>query len=87
VVGMRCLKDGYAKSAIPQPPYTQGSNDAGGFYQTDLLYQVSGTLPVLVEFPQGWQNVPDNHLAILDIGLAVLDEMCIFGQRYKFRPL
>jgi hypothetical protein len=32
------------------------------------------------------QNVPDSHSDILDIGLTVLEEVCAFGARYRFRP-
>jgi hypothetical protein len=88
LAGMRCYRDGLAKCGFPMSPYTAGSIDGGGaFYQTDLVYQVSGALPLLIEFPSGHGGVPDSHLGILDIGLAGIDELCAFGGRYPFRPL
>jgi hypothetical protein len=86
-VVMRCLHDGFTKGGLPQTPYTAGSLDgSGSFYQSDLVYQTCGALPLVIEFPAGWQGYPDNHLALLDIGLGVLDELCAFGARYQFRP-
>ena len=83
VVGMRCHKDGFAKSRMP----SRTTSYAGDiFYQSDAVYHACGALPVLVEFPCGWQNLPDNHRDILDIGLAVLDEIALFGAAYRFRP-
>jgi hypothetical protein len=83
VVGMRRHKAGLAKSRMPARP-TSYAGDI--FYQADAVHHACGALPVLVEFPQGWENLPDNHRDILDIGLAVLDEIAIFGGRYRFRP-
>jgi hypothetical protein len=83
VVGMRCRRAGFAKFGIPQ----SATSYAGEmFYQTDAVHHACGALPVMVEFPEGWQNLPDNHKDILDIGLAVIDEVCAFGNRYRFRP-
>ena len=82
-VGMRCYKDGFPKHAIPRRPDSYAGEV---FYQSDALYHACGALPFIVEFPCGWQNLPDSHLGILDIGLAVLDEVAIFGAAYRFRP-
>ncbi|HUT33231.1 MAG TPA: M14 family zinc carboxypeptidase [Planctomycetota bacterium] len=83
VVGMRCHKEGFAKSRMPN----RLASYAGDiFYQTDAVYHACGALPVLIEFPCGWQNLPDSHRGILDIGLAVLDEIALFGSAYRFRP-
>jgi len=82
VVGMRCLREGFVKDNIVSRPASYAGEV---FYQGDALYHACGTLPVLIEFPQGWQGVPDNHRDILDIGLAVLDEVAVFGDRYRFR--
>lgn len=79
-VGMRCTRDGLRKSAIQGPSYSHE------WYQSDALYHASGALPLVVEFPMGWQNVPDTHDEILDIGLTVLEEIAAFGSRYRFRP-
>ena len=82
-VGMRCLRAGLAKSGIAQ----RSTSYAGDiFYQGDAVYHACGALPVLIEFPCGWENVPDNHRSILDIGLAVLEEVAVFGAHYRFRP-
>jgi len=43
-------------------------------------------LPMLVEFPCGYQNLPDNLDEILDIGMYVLEEIVAFGADYRFRP-
>ena len=83
VVGMRCARDGFPKFAIPA---NAGSLIGGEFYQSDAIYHVCGALPLLIEFPWGYQNLPDNHDQILDIGLAVIDEVSRFGARYRFRP-
>jgi hypothetical protein len=40
----------------------------------------------LVEFPCGYQNVPDTPEEILDIGLFALEEVVQFGTAYGFRP-
>jgi hypothetical protein len=82
-VGVRCHKAGFAKSDVPAAPRSYAGEL---FYQTDAVYHAAGALPLLVEFPCGWENVPDNHRDILDIGLAVLDEIAAFGGRYRFRP-
>ena len=68
---------------IPQAPKSYAGDQ---FYQTDAIYHACGVLPLLVEFPCGYQNFPDNHGDILDIGLTVLDEISAFGNRYRFRP-
>ena len=83
LVGMRCAREGFPKFAIPQLPDGYAGPQ---FYQGDGIYHACGALPVLIEFPCGWQNLPNNHGAILDIGLAVLDEISAFGGRYRFRP-
>ena len=83
VVGMRCHREGLVKSHVPG----RATSYAGEmFYQGDAVYHACGALPVLIEFPQGWQNVPDHHRDILDVGLAVLDEIAVYGARYRFRP-
>lgn len=83
VVGMRCAREGFPKFRIPGSPHSYAGPQ---FYQTDALYHASGALPLLIEFPCGYQNNPDNHDTILDIGLAVLDEVCAFGECYRLRP-
>jgi len=83
VVGARCRRDGLAKSQVPTGTETYAGQV---FYQSDLMYHCCGALPLLVEFPWGYQNVPDNHGEILDIGLAVLEEIVAFGTAYGFRP-
>jgi len=83
VVGMRCAREGFAKTRIPQSPHSYAGEQ---YYQSDGVYHASGALPIVVEFPCGWQSVPPTHRDILDIGLAVLDEISIFGNRYRFRP-
>lgn len=82
VVGMRCSRDGHAKRGIPLRP---GYNEYQ-YYQSDGIYHASGALPVVIEFPCGWQNLPDNCDDILDIGLSVLDEISQFGTFYPFLP-
>lgn len=83
VVGMRCAREGFKKYAMPRSPTTYAGDQ---YYQSDGVYHACGALPVVVEFPCGWQNVPGTHQGILDIGLAVLDEISRFGNRYRFRP-
>ena len=82
-VGMRCAREGLPKYAVPQSP---GPLVGGEFYQSDAVYHACGALPLLIEFPWGYQNLPDNHDTILDIGLAVIDEVVRFGAHYGFRP-
>jgi hypothetical protein len=82
-VSMGCLRRGLRKTGGPLGP----NFAAGGeFYQSDAVYHVSGALPILIEFPFGYENVPDNHSEILDIGLAVLEDVVTFGNRYRYRP-
>jgi hypothetical protein len=82
-VGNRCARDGLKKYRIPKSPKTYAGDQ---FYQSDAIYHACGALPLVVEFPCGWQNVPDNHAEILDISLTVLEEIAAFGNRYRFRP-
>ena len=84
VVGMRCARESYVKFRVPKAP-TSYAGDV--FYQSDALYHACGALPLTIEFPCGWQNLPDNFSDILDVGLTVLGEVCAFGARYRFRPL
>ncbi|MBN1675066.1 MAG: hypothetical protein JXR37_28755 [Kiritimatiellae bacterium] len=83
LVGMRCRRAGLAKSGIVQRPGPYSGETWG---QEAMAYHACGALPLLVEFPQGWKNVPDTHQGILDIGLHAIDEICAFGNRYRFRP-
>ena len=83
VVGLRCARNGFFKSRVPQSPKSYAGEQ---FYQTDAIYHACGALPLLVEFPCGWQNVPDNHRDILDIGLTVIGEIAAYGAAYRFRP-
>ena len=81
-VGARCAREGLVKHSVPLPTLY-----AGDYYcQTDAAYHTYGALPIAIEFPCGWQGVPGTHEAILDIGLTVLDEVAVFGARYRFRP-
>jgi hypothetical protein len=73
-----------AKSRIGQSHWSRFGDFQ--FYQTDAVYHACGALPILIEFPCGYQNLPDNHKDIVDIGLNVIDEICAFGNRYRFRP-
>jgi len=83
LVGSRCQREGMAKWRIPQRTESYAGQV---FYQTDLAYHCSGALPLLVEFPCGWQNLPDSHAEILDIGMLVLEEVVAFGTAYGFLP-
>lgn len=83
LVGARCQREGKAKHQIP----TRTETYAGQvFYEADLVYHACGALPLLVEFPWGYQNVPDTHDEVLDIGLLALEEIIAFGVAYGFRP-
>jgi len=83
VAGFRCQQEGMKKYSVPR----RVTSYAGQvFYQTDMIYHVCGALPLLVEFPCGYQNLPDNHDEILDIGMYVLEEIIAFGAAYGFRP-
>ena len=83
VAGTRCRREGMKKSAIAQRLVSYAGQI---LYQTDLIYHASGALPMLVEFPCGYQNVPNNLDEILDIGMYVLEEIVAFGTAYRFRP-
>lgn len=82
-VGMGCARRGFSKFRIPR---ARGGTQGGEFYQSDGVYHASGALPLLIEFPWGYQNDPDNHDDILDIGMTVIHEICFFGNRYGLRP-
>ena len=84
LVGMRCRKAGFVKHRIAEPLWL--GRGMRSFYQSDALYHGCGALPLLVEFPCGWVARPPTHKDLLDIGLAVIDEICAFGNRYRFRP-
>ena len=83
LVGSRCQREGMKKFRIPDR-IDQYSGQT--FYQTDVIYHCCGALPVVVEFPCGYQNVPDSPDEILDIGLYALEEVAAFGAAYRFRP-
>lgn len=83
LAGMRCAREGLAKSRIPKQAHSYAGEQ---LYQTDAVYHNCGALPLLIEFPCGYQNVPDNHEEILDIGTSVLAEIVAFGNQYPYRP-
>ena len=83
LVGSRCQREEMKKFAIS----TRTDQYSGQtFYQTDAIYHCCGALPLLVEFPCGYQNVPDNPDEILDVGMFALEEVVAFGAAYRFRP-
>lgn len=83
VVGSRCQREGMKKFGVP----TRTDQYSGQtFYQTDVIYHCCGALPLVLEFPCGYQNLPDNPDEILDIGLFALEEVAAFGVAYRFRP-
>lgn len=84
LVGTRCRYAGLCKSAIPSRPYQYAGEV---LYQSDLVYHACGALPIMVEFPCGYQNVPSTFDEILDIGLHALEEILCFGAAYGFRPI
>ena len=83
LVGSRCRREGMKKSGIPTQTEPFSSQT---FYQTDVIYHCCGTLPLLVEFPCGYQNLPNNPNEILDTGMFALEEVAAFGVAYRFRP-
>lgn len=83
LVGSRCQREGMKKFGIP----TRTDSYSGQtFYQTDVIFHCCGALPLLIEFPCGYQNLPDNPDEILDIGMFALEEVVAFGAAYRFRP-
>jgi hypothetical protein len=83
VVGSRCQREGMTKHGIP----VRTDTPAGPiFYQTDLIYHCCGALPLLIEFPCGYQNTPDSFDELLDTGMLALEEVVAFGSAYRFRP-
>jgi hypothetical protein len=83
VVGARCHREGKAKFAIPSRTDLYSGQT---FYQSDVAYHVCGALPLVVEFPSGYENVPDTLDEMLDIGMLALEEIVAFGDAYRFRP-
>jgi hypothetical protein len=43
-------------------------------------------LPLLIEFPYGYENKPDSFDELLDTGMLALEEVVAFGSVYRFRP-
>ncbi|MDA0839167.1 MAG: M14 family zinc carboxypeptidase [Planctomycetota bacterium] len=84
VAGSACARKGLPKSRVPKSPKSYCGDS---FYQSDAVYHACGAVPLLIEFPCGWQNNPDNHGDILEIGLTVLHELAAFGGHYRFRPI
>jgi hypothetical protein len=82
-LGMRCKKEGYVKQNMTSRPVGYAGQL---FYQSDMMYHAFGALPIEIEFPSGWKSIPPTHDDLLDIGLAVLDELAVFGTRWPFRP-
>jgi len=83
VAGARCRRERMKKSSVPRRTESYAGEV---FYQTDMIYHVCGALPLLVEFPCGYQNVPDNPDEVCDIGMYVIEEIVAFGAAYGFRP-
>jgi len=83
LVGSRCQREGMKKFSISTRTDQYSGQTS---YQTDVIYHCSGALPVLVEFPCGYQNLPSTHEEILDIGMSALEEVAAFGVAYRFRP-
>jgi hypothetical protein len=83
LVGNRCFHEGMKVSRIPPD---LGDDTDGTFYQSDLVYHACGALPLMVEFPAGWEGVCGSFKEILDIGLYMLEETFAFGVSYQFRP-
>ncbi len=82
-IGVRCLREGFVKHRIPSRTQSYAGHV---FYQGDAVHHACGALPLLIEFPQGWDGVPATHREILDIALAVLDETAAFAEGYRLRP-
>lgn len=83
LVGARCHREGKVKFAMPSRTDTYAGQT---FYQTDVIHHVCGALPLVVEFPSGYENVPDSFDEMLDIGMLALEEIVAFGDAYRFRP-
>jgi len=83
VVGMRCRRERMKKHRIPTRTQPYGRPRMA---EADMIYHLCGALPLVVEFPCGYQNEPDNPDDILDIGMLVLEEVIAFGNAYGFRP-
>ena len=58
----------------------------GVFIEPTCNFTQTAPLPLLGEFPCGYQNFPDTHEEILDICMYVLEEVIAFGTAYGFRP-
>ena len=81
--GLACRDKGLKKFAVP----TRTNSYCGeAFYQTDMIYHPCGALPLLVEFPCGYQNMPDTLEEVMEISLTVIEETVVFGSLYGFRP-
>lgn len=83
IVGARCKREGMTKFRIPERVESYAGQ---AFYQTDMIYHVSGALPLLVEFPCGYQNVPNSLDEVLDNCMYVLEEILAFGNTYGYIP-
>jgi len=83
VVGARCKREGAKKHGITQRLVSYAGQI---LYQTDLVYHACGALPLLVEYPCGYQNYPNNLNDILDNCMYVIEEVVAFGNAYRFRP-
>jgi len=82
VVGQRCARERFHLAKVTRGPETSGDP----FYQSDMVHHACGALPLIVEFPWGYKNVPDNHDDILDFGLTVLEEILCFADHFGYRP-
>jgi len=83
IAGAACAAKGLAKRRIVD---RMESYCGQAFYQTDLIYHVSGAMPLLVEFPCGYQNNPSTFDEVLDICMTVIEEIVVFGNTYGYRP-
>jgi len=82
IVGERHRRDGLK----PELDRVIKTGPRGSFNLQGALYTISGTLPLLLEFPHGLEQKPFTFDEILDVGLTMFEEVMRFGLTYGFRP-
>jgi len=83
-VAHTCAKLGMTRELVARPePYC-----GQVFYQSDALHHHCGTLPIMIEFPAG-ETPPAKQWSLddlLDLGIAAIQEVLVFGDNFAFRP-
>lgn len=69
-----------------RPRVLRARKPSDKFGLQSYVTQIAGSLPLLFEFPNGQKHNPYKLEEIVDVGLFLLEELLVFGSRFRFRP-